>query len=87
MGDDRGWGQDEYIQNLFEEFTHIDQYGNQFDKDEITFRNKTCEMLRITPDGFYVRGVKVPEDQDEAQAVYNAFKNWLVWNTLESKNK
>ena len=38
----------------------------------------TQEMIRITPEGFWVRGVKVPADEHEAQAVYNAFKRWLV---------
>ena len=35
------------------------------------------EMIKITPDGFYVRGEKVPQDADEAQAVYNAFLSFL----------
>jgi hypothetical protein len=43
------------------------------------------EMLKITPDGFYVRGVKVPQDDKEAETVYNAFKQWLVWAQLTAK--
>ena len=42
----------------------------------------TQEMIRITPEGFYVRGVKVPADENEAQAVYNAFKRWMVESEL-----
>jgi hypothetical protein len=42
------------------------------------------EMLRIAEDGFYVRGVKVEADADEAQKVYLAFKQWLTWNALRS---
>jgi len=37
------------------------------------------EMMRVSPDGFYVRGVKVPVDDKEAITVYNAFKQFLVW--------
>ena len=40
------------------------------------------EMLRIAPDGFYVRGVKIPVDDNEAQAVYQAFQQWLTWTQL-----
>lgn len=40
------------------------------------------EMIRISPDGFYVRGVKVPADNKEAKAVYEAFKEFLVWSQL-----
>lgn len=35
-------------------------------------------MIRITSEGFYVRGVKVPADEKEAEAVYKAFKKWIV---------
>jgi hypothetical protein len=40
------------------------------------------EMLRVSPEGFWVRGVKVDQDDNEAQAVYNAFKAWLTWAQL-----
>lgn len=40
------------------------------------------EMLRVAEDGFYVRGVKVPADDKEAETVYNAFKQFLVWAEL-----
>ena len=40
------------------------------------------EMLRITRDAFYVRGVRVPQDEKEAEVVYNAFKEFLVYNAL-----
>jgi len=36
------------------------------------------EMIRITEEGFYVRGVKVPADENEAATVYKTFKRWLV---------
>ena len=40
------------------------------------------EMLRVGPEGFWVRGVKVEQDEGEAQAVYNAFKQWMAWTSL-----
>jgi hypothetical protein len=43
------------------------------------------EMLRVTADGFYVRGVKVPVDDNEALAVYNAFRAWMTWAALNNK--
>ncbi len=43
------------------------------------------EMLRVAPDGFYVRGQKVPADAKEAETVYNAFKQFLVWAELNRR--
>lgn len=40
------------------------------------------EMLRVAKDGFYVRGVKIEQDEKEAEKVYNAFHQWLTWATL-----
>ena len=40
------------------------------------------EMIRISRDGFYIRGKKVPQDDKEAETVYNAFKQWLAWANL-----
>jgi hypothetical protein len=40
------------------------------------------ETLRVAKDGFYVRGKKVPVDDKESLAVYNAFRQWLVWQNL-----
>ena len=51
--------------------------------NDIIFNVHEDEMLRIASDGFYVRGQKVPMDDKEAQTVYNAFKQWLTWNTLQ----
>lgn len=36
------------------------------------------EMLRIAPDGFYVRGEKLQQDAAESQRVYDAFAQWLI---------
>jgi hypothetical protein len=51
--------------------------------NSITLNAAQDEMLRITADGFYVRGVKVPADEQEALTVYNAFKQWLAWANLQ----
>jgi hypothetical protein len=48
----------------------------------ITFHTGPCEILKITEDGFYVRGQKVPVDDKEAEAVYKAFKQFLVHHAL-----
>ena len=37
------------------------------------------EMLRCSPDGFWVRGVKEEQDAGEAQKVYEGFKAWMMW--------
>lgn len=58
-------------------------------QDQIVFqmgKPDSEEMLRICPDGFYVRGVKVPVDDKEAETVYNSFQQWLVWAQLQGQN-
>lgn len=40
------------------------------------------EMIKVTKDGFYVRGVKVEQGPQEAEEVYAAFKAWLTWANL-----
>ncbi len=40
------------------------------------------EMLRVAKDGFWVRGVKVPQDDKEAETVYNAFLQWMSYMAL-----
>ena len=63
-----------------------DNFGGTYmeSKNEITLygNSKSDEMLRITQDGFYVRGVKVPQDEREAESVYKTFHQWLTWATL-----
>lgn len=46
------------------------------------YTGETTEMLRVAKDGFYVRGVKIEQDEKEAEKVYNAFHQWLTWVTL-----
>ena len=43
------------------------------------------EMLRVTKNGFYVRGELVKQDDKEAEIVYNAFKQFLVWAELNKE--
>ena len=56
------------------------------EENSITFDTQAnadrSEMLRITSEGFYVRGVRVPADEQEAATVYNAFKEWMVWSQM-----
>ena len=61
-----------------------DSGGTHFSmRDTIVFNGSTNdEMLKITPDGFYIRGVKVPQDEREAETVYKTFHQWLTWATL-----
>lgn len=61
-----------------------------FPKDHVQPGNITMtagmnEMLRVAQDGFYVRGQKVPVDDKEAETVYNAFKQFLVWAELNRR--
>ena len=50
--------------------------------NNIVFHAGTAEILKVTEDGFYVRGVKVEADEKEAAAVYKAFKQFLVYHAL-----
>ena len=50
--------------------------------NSIVLNGGDVEMLRVAKDGFYVRGVKVPVDDNEAAAVYKAFKEFLVYHAL-----
>lgn len=55
-------------------------------KDEnpanITFYTNQSEMLRVAEDGFYVRGKKLDIDDKEAESVYKAFRQFLIWSAL-----
>jgi len=50
--------------------------------NSISLNSSMTEMLRVGEDGFYVRGVKIEQDEKEAEKVYNAFHQWLTWATL-----
>ena len=60
-----------------------DEYAQR--QNSLTMIAGGAEMLRVGPDGFYVRGVKVPADDKEAETVYTAFKQFLVWAELNRR--
>lgn len=51
----------------------------------IVFNANQNEILKVAEDGFYVRGKKVPVDDREAESVYKAFREFLVWAALVRK--
>jgi hypothetical protein len=57
-------------------------FHGDHEPNNITMISGGKEMLRVAPDGFYIRGQKVPVDDKEAATVYNAFKEFLVWSRL-----
>ena len=58
---------------------------NQNLMNTISLHTGGTEMLRVSHDGFYVRGERVPADDKEAETVYNAFKQFLVWAELNRR--
>jgi len=57
------------------------------DESTISFSGCSEEMLRVAKDGFYVRGKRVNQDDNEAEIVYNTFHQWLTWATLNRDYK
>ena len=51
-------------------------------ENNIVFHAGPAEMLKVTEDGFYVRGVKIEADEKEAKEVFRAFKQFLVYHAL-----
>lgn len=45
------------------------------------------EWIKITDNGFWVRGVKVEQDEKEAKTVYDAFREFLTWATITQDYK
>jgi hypothetical protein len=43
----------------------------------IFFAKDSTEMIRIAPDGFYVRGVKLEQDETEARQLFDALMGFL----------
>jgi len=72
-----------YIPNYTIENTTISVNENAY--NTIQCYAGGAEMLRVAKDGFYVRGVKVPQDDKEAETVYNAFKAFLIWSELNRR--
>lgn len=63
----------------------IDSKAYEAAQNSLTMIAGGTEMLRVAQDGFYVRGVKVTQDDREAETVYNAFKQFLVWAELNRR--
>ena len=67
----------DYISNI-----NIDEWAYtaepQLQSNDISLTAGGEEMLRVAPDGFYVRGERVPAGKKESRAVYNAFKQWMT---------
>ena len=57
-------------------------YGIDIPEKNIVFRSGQTEMLRVSPEGFWVRGVKVEQGPNEAEAVYKTIKQIIMWDTL-----
>jgi len=62
-------------------------YAKAHEHNAITCLAGGDEMLRVTPEGFWVRGKRVAQDDNEAETVYNAFKAWMTWATLNKDYK
>jgi hypothetical protein len=62
-----------------------DYFSNRLGTDEIKLTGGGEEMLRVSQDGFYVRGVRVEADAKEAKAVYEAFKSWMTYAILNGE--
>ena len=54
-------------------------------ENSIVLNTGETEMLRVARDGFYVRGVKIEQDDNESEKVYNCFKQWLEWSMLNKE--
>ena len=62
-------------------------YAKAQEHNTITCLSGGEEMLRVGPDGFWVRGKRVAQDDREAETVYNAFKAWMTWAQLNKDYK
>ena len=69
--------------NLVADTTGLYQiYDSKEYQNSVAFHAGGQEMLRLSPEAFYVRGKKIELDDKEAEAVYNSFKQWLTWQQL-----
>jgi hypothetical protein len=74
-----------YQQPVIENATISIDPAYELRQNSLTMVAGGSEMLRVSPDGFYVRGVRVPANDKEAETVYNAFKQFLVWSELNRR--
>jgi hypothetical protein len=75
------------ITDEFQEMTIDDLVRGQSSRNNITCMAGGAEMLRVSPEGFWVRGEKVAQDSNEAETVYQAFKAWMTWAQLNRDYK
>lgn len=71
---------------VINKFNPILTVSDTVSKSSITLNTNGDTMLEVKEDGFYVRGVRVPADENEARAVYESFKSWLAWAHLTRNN-
>lgn len=68
----------------------MDEIGTQNNagEGEIIFKTggEQDEVLKIAPDGFYVRGVKVEADENEALKVFNAVRDFFCKPIIDNDN-
>ena len=55
--------------------------------NQVVFTVNNTEYIRVSEDGFWVRGEKVKQDMREAEQVYEAFRYWLSYGLLSQDNK
>ena len=48
----------------------------------VTFISGGVEVLKCSNEGFWIRGKRIEQDDNEARIVYNSFKEWLTWQQL-----
>jgi hypothetical protein len=68
--------------NMTKDTYSVDKPSNGNIVFNSTYDGSVEEVIRISKDGFYVRGIKVDADGREAEQVYGAFKEWLAWAML-----
>ena len=56
--------------------------GSQPKANNLVMIVNQTEWIKISEEGFWVRGVKVEQGPGEAEIVYNAFKEFLTWSGL-----
>jgi hypothetical protein len=79
--------QQDYWQEAHDQVMEEMRFRDQLPMNTITCMAGGAEMLRVSTDGFWVRGKKVEQDDNEAQVVYNAFKSWMSWAQLNRDYK
>jgi len=84
MGDEKQWYWNEWedYQYAVKKDLNVEYelWENESKNNTVIFNAGTDdEMLKITPDGFYVRGVAVEQGPGEAEVVYKAFKEFMTW--------